>query len=395
MVKTHNFRIRHILRRAFSWELRSVQVTESERSLLHGRNIQEETLHRYAVWRRSVLWVVLLPTLLAAILASVVTLSGGRTGLSTTGRILTICDTLVIWALPISAWLALRSWLNIRRSQQILITGWLITFVPPFLIALVPFSAWMGIMGEPEHGSHRHLLVLDMLNGMHVAFTLLPTALAILPGLVNACLRVKTLLPPAILPGWFLMVAPPFYLLLVLLALIVLNQLADSPILISGVICLMGSQLLYLWRHDLFVRPLTQEQSSQINRVHQQVKLISLTGLLLLVVYLATQHVFGLRLVGINPQTSLVWLFENHQQLKIKPVESVSLANSVFWVGDIRLSQLIVQYCGRTLFMAAVFADLLVLMNLSVWSQEKRFEVLKEATAYDATMGELQRMMGN
>jgi hypothetical protein len=393
MAKTHNFQVRHILRRAFSWELRSVQVTESERSLLHGRNIHEETLHRYAVWRRSVLWVVLLPTLLAAILASVVTLSGGRAGLSTTGRILTLCDTLVIWALPISAWLALRSWLDIRKSQRVLITGWLITFVPPFLIALVPFSAWMG-MGTSEHGQHRNLLVLDMLNGMHVAFTLLPTALAILPGLVNACLRVKTLLPPAILPGWFLMVAPPFYLLLVLLALIVLNQAADSPILIVGVLFLMGSPLLYLWRHDLFVRPLAQEQSSQINRVHRQVKLISLAGLILLVIYLATQHVFGLRLVGINPQTSLVWLFEHHEQLKIKPVESVGLANSVFWVGDIRLSQLVVQYCGRTMFMAAVFADLLVLMNLSVWSQEKRFAVLKEATAYDATMGELQRMMG-
>lgn len=394
MVKTHDMSwVRHILRRAFSWELRSVQVTESERSLLHGRNIHEETLHRYAVWRRSVLWVVLLPTLLAAILASVVTLSGGRAGLSTTGRILTLCDTLVIWALPISAWLALRTWLDIRKSQRVLITGWLITFVPPFLIALVPFSAWMG-MGTSEHGQHRNLLVLDMLNGMHVAFTLLPTALAILPGLVNACLRVKTLLPPAILPGWFLMVAPPFYLLLVLLALIVLNQAADSPILIVGVLFLMGSPLLYLWRHDLFVRPLAQEQSSQINRVHRQVKLISLAGLILLVIYLATQHVFGLRLVGINPQTSLVWLFENHEQLKIKPVESVGLANSVFWVGDIRLSQLVVQYCGRTMFMAAVFADLLVLMNLSVWSQEKRFAVLKEATAYDATMGELQRMMG-
>src|SRR5207247_1218310 len=94
--------------------------------------------------------------------------------------------------------------------------------------------------------------VLDVLNGFTIAFTLLPPALSVLPGLIRACLRVKTLLPAAILPGWFLVAGPPFYLLLWLVGLIVLNHLAGSLLLILGVFLWTGAPMIYVWRADLF-----------------------------------------------------------------------------------------------------------------------------------------------
>ena len=205
-------------------------VTEAERTRLLAAGVREEPLPHYAVWRRSVLLVVLVPTLLAALLATADALTPGGERLSRVGKALTLANTAVIWALPVSAIVAFFSWSRLRRSHRALVAGWAIAFVPPFLIALVPLGWWFDIEVSPEQKAsiQRELAVLNILNGVHVAFGLLPTALAVLPGLVRACLRVKTLLPAALLPGWFLMVAPPFYLLLTFVALILLNHVATA-----------------------------------------------------------------------------------------------------------------------------------------------------------------------
>ena len=135
---------------------------------------------------------------------------------------------------------------------------------------------------------------------MHVTFTLLPTALAVLPGLVRACLRVKRLLPAAILPGWFLMVAPPFYLLLAVVGLIALNHMAGSPFLILGILLWIGAPMVYVWRSDLFVRSLLVDECGQINRVQRIANVFGVVGGLLLLAYLFTKQVFGLHLVGLD-----------------------------------------------------------------------------------------------
>jgi hypothetical protein len=185
------------LRRALFWDLQLTEVTERERAKLLAAGASQGPLLRYAVWRRSVLFVVVVPTLLAALLATTDTFSQDRQGLSLIGRVLTLASTLVIWALPVTAFLALRSWASLRRSHREVIAGWFVAFLPPFLIALVPLGWWFEITGSPEERADRRqeLAVLDVLNGLYVTFTLLPTALAVLPGLVRACLRVKRLLP--------------------------------------------------------------------------------------------------------------------------------------------------------------------------------------------------------
>jgi hypothetical protein len=114
---------------------------------------------------------------------------------------------------------------------------------------------------------------------------------------------------------------------------------------------------------------------------------------LLLFVYLCTRQVFGLTLVGLDPETSLVWLWENRDVVELSPAEAVEQARSLYWLGDVNLAQLLIQYFGRSLFMATVFADLLVRMTLSVWGQEKQFQQTPEAAANDATMAELKRAL--
>jgi len=379
------------LRRACAWDLQFTVVSERERAQLLAAGVTQLTLHRYAVWRRSVLFVVLVPTLLAAVLATVDTVDEEHAPLSDFGWFLTLLGTLVIWALPVAALLAIRSWAALRNSHRFLIAGWVAAFLPPFLIALVPLGWWFSGAETPEQ--RQELALLDVANGLYVAFTLLPTALAVLPGVVRACLRVKTLLPAALLPGWFLVVAPPFYLLLAIVALIVMNHMAGSPLLILGVVLWIGAPMIYVWRADLFVRPLTVEECPAIDRVQWLASLLGLSGFALLLAYLFTKQVAGLHLVGLDAGTSLIWMWENRAELPFPATEILPRARALYWVGDISLSQLFVQYFGRSLFMTTVFADILVRMSLSIWAQEKRFAATPAAAEYDATMADLHRAL--
>lgn len=383
------------MRRAFSWELRTLPVSEHERTSLIQKEIVDEPLHRYAAWRRSVLIVILIPTLLSAILHTIGLVMQGRQELNIIGHILSWSNTLIMWAVPVTAGLALLYWTRLKQSQYILQLGWIVTFILPFLIALVPYQLRLDQVHRvhPDPTAQREIILVNLLHGLHVTLILLPTALAILPGVVRACLRIKTLLPATILPGWFLMMAPPFYLLLMVIALIVLTQVAESPMLLAGMVLFIGSPMIYLSRADLFVRPLGTEDAAQIRRVHFWVSMASLAGVATLAYFAFTQEIGGLHLFGIDSQTSLIWLYQNRAMLHLNPGEALARSTSIFSMGDIRFSQVIVQYCGQSLFMTAVFADALVRMSLSIWSQEKRFKETEASTAYDQTMGNLQRVM--
>jgi hypothetical protein len=389
--------VRRHWRRAFFRDAPALSLTDAERAQLLAAGAVEGPLQRYAIWRRSALFVVFGPTLLAALMATADMASGGKEGLSRTGVILTLAGALALWAMPISALVALGSWSSLERSQRAVIAGWAFSFLPPFLIALVPLRWWFDRSG-PADQELRHrlgLAVLDVLDGLHLAFTLLPTALSILPGLVRACLRVKVLLPGTILPGWFLMTGPPFYLLLWALALIVLNHVAGSPLLVLGVLFSIGAPLTYVWRADLFVRPLLPDEVGTINRARRTATVATVAGGALLLTYLFTRRALGLHLVGLDAETSLIWLWENRAELGLRPGEAYTRAQSWYWIGNVSLSGLLIQYLGRSLFMTMVFADVLVRMSLSLWKQEKRFEGAPEAAEHDATMANLSRVLGS
>src|SRR5262245_11877844 len=60
-----------ILLRAFSSNLRTIAVGAGEQATLTKRAIADPTVQRYLVWRRSILFVVLLVTLGSAVVATV------------------------------------------------------------------------------------------------------------------------------------------------------------------------------------------------------------------------------------------------------------------------------------------------------------------------------------
>lgn len=385
------------LTRAFFWQLHSLPVSDRERSQLEKKAIRDEPLIHLAVWRWSVLVVILVPTLLAALLHTIALAIQGEQALSLIGHLLSFANAFILWAVPMTAGYALWNWTDLARSQRILRIGWVITFTLPFLLALVPYDLRLDSVAKLHHHSadQREHLLVNLMHGLHLTLLLLPTALAMLPGVVRACIRIKTLLPASVLPGWLLVMAPPFYLLLMVIALIVLTQVTESPLLLFGMLCFLGSSMIYVGRAALLVKPLDANGYRQISGVHFWVSLTSVAGIVMLIYFGMTHEIAGLKIFGIHSRSSLLWVYENRAELHLLPGEALAHSVSIFSLSDIRFSQVIVQYCGQSLFMTVVFTDTLVRMNLSLWNHEKRFAVSPTAATYDMTMKNLQEALSS
>src|SRR5436190_10131651 len=81
---------------------------------------------------------------------------------------------------------------------------------------------------------------------------LLPAVMSLIPGAVNGCLRIKSLLPAAQLPGWLLVSAAPIFLLFWLIFLAIANHLVQSPLLVLGVILWAGSPIWFSIKGRVF-----------------------------------------------------------------------------------------------------------------------------------------------
>ena len=411
-----------ILRRAFTVNPQSVPLSARENQVLETAGIQEPVLRSYLVWRRSLMLFVVGSTLLSAGLAtyrdfaepegrsplletlaerlseqtSTVTLPKIELRIPTAepaseddetaadtkgedeaeepqtafGQFTDFVQLLSLYALPVAALAAVLVWTRLRLSFGIMVAAFAFAFLTPLVIALCPWS-WWGYE-EPALSPQAQPLefVESKLEGMFEAaaylVTLLPTVLSLVPGVQRACVRVKMLMPQAMLPGWFLVVASPFYALFLLVVFVAVHQVDSHPLFFSGMLLFLLAPLVYAVRADLFTRPIsTAEDERRIRSVQRVVG--AMTGLAgaLLTTYLATREVGGIRLLGFDPRTAV-----------LVPLDVVEFALEVL---------------SRSMFMTALGADLFLQMNLSAWRNTRDFAGSPESARYDRLMDELQR----
>src|SRR5262249_30089258 len=128
-------------------------------------------------------------------------------------------------------------------------------------------------------------------------------------------------------------------------------------------------------RANVFLRPLASAKDFRdVRDVQWIVQGILSLALLFFLIYVLTKKFFGMYLIGFDDKTSMLrpW---NFQMLRV-----------VF--------QFLMEYLGRSLFTTLVFADLLLQMNLSLWSQHKQVSVSAEANDYDRQMGRRESIFG-
>jgi hypothetical protein len=352
-----------VLRRAFAWDLSRAAVSPAERGRLVRRGVSQDALQRYLVWRRSLLLAVVLPLAFSAALG---TLNGLEDWdyLTPPGKLVTGLDTLSLYTLPATALAAALLWSRPKLSYRVLVGGWAVGFVLPLLTSLLPLR-WL-IPTPDEYGEVVNKVareVIDAVAAFLYYFALMPTVLSLIPGGLRACVRVKSLLPGATLPGWFLVAGAPLYVLLLLVLFIAVNQVIGNLLLLAGAAVLLTAPLVYLARAGLFVRPLPAARRPALARVQWAFLGCTFLGAALLVAYLLTKEVFGFHLFGTDPKTSL-----------LRP-----------W----KLVQFFIEYLGRTFFITVVAADLLLRATLASWRHEQAFAKTDEAADHGRRMQEL------
>jgi hypothetical protein len=207
-------------------------------------------------------------------------------------------------------------------------------------------------------------LVEGLVWGNYYLFVLSPAVLALVPGLLRACVRIKLLLPESILPSWFLVAAAPFNSLLVLVTVVALAQVAPSPLLVAGMLLWLAAPLAYLARARAFTRPLrSSEDLRGLTRVQLVAWALIVASSVCLITYVATWQVFGRRLVGLQPGTSL-----------LRPWE---------------VARYVLDFLGRSLFVTVLGADLLLRATVSAWRHQREFQQADRAEKYDRLMEKL------
>jgi hypothetical protein len=354
------------------------------------RNLREPSADlawpRFLTWRRSVLVLVLLFAIFTAALDTATKLAGGPQPSFTIllklepesgpvqqtlfGDLADLVWLLSFYAMPASALLALVFWARPRMSWPILLAGWVASFLVPVAIALMPWS-WWEIEPPPPATLEARLarqyerVAAGLGWGYYYVVVLSPAVLALVPGAIRACLRVKMLLPEAALPGWFLIAAAPFNGLLVLVTFVALAQVASSPLLLAGMLLWLAAPLVYLARAQVYIRPVSSTDELQsLWRVQALAWFLALGSAACLFAYAATWEVFGLRLVGLEPKSSLY-----------RPWQVV---------------RYVLDFSGRALFVTVLGADLLLRATLSAWRYEGAFRATPAAEQYDRLMEKLE-----
>lgn len=368
---------------------------ETDRLLRAG--IVNPVEQRYLVWRRSVFWAAMIPTLLTAVLGTLDELDFTKLeAFNSLGITLAIASDLMAFVLPVCAIAGGIGWVASRASRRWFLLAWTVAFLFPILLALCPIESVIRWSSDPEKRQWQERLVpaQELLVGVEYYLELTPVVLSVIPGMLRACIRMKSLLPASLVPGWFLVAGAPLYLLLWLTVFVVINQFAGSPLLILGVLLLFGAPMVYVVHSDAFLEPVhTEEGFRRIGRIQLLRNLLVLAGLASLIWYLMTKKLaYGVGIVGLDEETSFLWLLERQVELGTLPDDWTTLRpESLVWLGDWRLYRFFLDYLGRALMAAVVFADVLMELNITVWRHQKAFLTTEASVSYDRLMEDLAR----
>jgi hypothetical protein len=276
-----------------------------------------------------------------------------------------------LYALQFAANAVLFVWSRWRLSFFIMVAAFAFSFVVPLLVALCPWSWW----GYEEHVYSFEKEPLEyllstgegLLEGALSLVSLLPTVLSLVPAVQRACVRVKMLLPQSMLPGWFLVMASPFYALFLLVVFVALNQVDSSPLLIGGLLLFLAAPLIYPIKASFYTRPLaTDDDFTRIRNVQRVVGLLTAGAGACFLIFLSTQKVMGAQLLGLDPAKAL-----------IVPLDLLEFGLEIL---------------SRSMFITALGADLFMRMNLAAWVNARAFAESGQAENYDRVMGELEQI---
>lgn len=402
------------VKRAFGWNLARVVPSAAEAGALAQAGVTDPTAQRYASWRRSLLLVALIPTVLVAGLAAWGLADEDLEGYKPLGLALMGVWLLVLLVLPLALVRGLRGWRRPDAGARLLCGAWLAAFLLPLVQALVPEGALYHVdpvtvapatlvAAEAAAALDDDLADVDVQAKaqalqnltMKLVFSgatflmLLPALISLLPGAMNGCLRVKSLLPAAQMPGWLLVAVAPVFLLFWLVMLVLVNPATESALLVAGIVLWAGSPLLYTLQGRVFVQSQTGPHGlARIAKAKRNVALVGLTGIACLLVFLVTTKVVGMHVLGMDAQRSFDVRLDEHRgedhALGWEEVkEAYAESDSLVFALDPSWLQLMLDIVAKLLIATAVFMHLVLRATLASWRNERLLREGPAVAGYD------------
>jgi hypothetical protein len=335
-----------IAKRAVSGDLETLPVADAERSELAAAGVTGETAQRYLVWRRSVLWVALVPLVVSGLALSIDSMVNTFEHLNGLGVLVEIFRILTLLALPAAAAFAALKWNQHSLSTRIATFGFLVAFGVPLLIQFIPPS-WIS---KSENSSP--LMVV-----------LFVSLLSIPPGLVRGGLRVRTLLPESVITGMLVVGAS------LMLSLFFFGSLHDIATFFGTkflgvvfILCIVLAPLCYVIGAKTFLLPIATPADRKAVATWQWVSyglctVAALTGIL---------------------------------QLVMTVSESRSMGFYYIWTPFV----LFLDFLGRSLFVSVVAAQFVLWLGRAAYVAQQQFGKSEQGATLDRRMSELEPIVG-
>jgi hypothetical protein len=359
--------------KAMAKHAREIVPTSAEQDALARNGVQSVPVQRHFVWRRSLLWLLLVPATFAAVTGTISQFVEGFQWATGFGVFMTLIYIASLWAIPVTSLLAARSWDRPRVSRRILLIGLVVSYGATLLWGLLPIH-WMIKLDESDPDLvAAGKQVVQVVGALAIFFSLLPAILSLLPGAIRACVRIKVLFPESIVSGWLLITLTPVYALLLLTLFVLINQMSGNFLLILGTALVVAAPAAYIAHTGLFIRPVWTDQGlDQVERAQWMYQIILASGFGLLMLYALTGRVLGFPIVKFGRTDGMIG----------------------FWSFAWNAFQFAVDYIARSLFITAIAMDYFLLVNVSVWRNMKQFEGTERAKEYEGVVEELGRALG-
>ena len=269
--------------RAFRLRIDPSEVTAHERDQLMAAGITSPTVQAFLAWRRSVLLIAALGFL--GVLAFRFYDMSKQEGEPETLKMLHTLQTVVDVAFALVLWSQIGRWTRWRKQRRVLVVGWLLYFLMPFVIWLYPLrNALDDALAQQTAGDPRARAAAAVLFGIlasfNAMFELAPRAVSLMPGLLRAAITSKLLLPGASGPGWLVLLLAPIYAMIVFILMIIPYQVTASGYFVVAMIGLAGAQLWMGRMGYKLARPERLDEAlALVKRVRGTYLLLNLVGL--------------------------------------------------------------------------------------------------------------------
>jgi len=375
-------------RRAIAFDMQRIRITPKEETALQARGETDADTMRYLVWRRSLLLITIPLTMCHVYwqIHSSFLFIDQLAGIWTTlGYVVEIIRLLSLIFLAVASVIAVLYWKNFRASTRWLWCGLLLAFLFPILQVAIPTqfavdwdhlsqeakqqlkkiaeeklkeiadSAQVPIEEVIQKGEKRVegfmkivRRLVDIAGALLYLVLLLPAICAIFTGVLRACLRIKTLLPESITPGWYLLSVIPLYLLSLLVVFVITSIVFRERQLVLSLALFLVAPLLHLLNIGSLIRPWKAPSRRVVTKIITGVAVtLNLAALVLFFHYIARVqfHMEGklLSLFGWTTESAMMEYWD-----------------LLLWMID---------YVGRSLLITVAVADLLLRATIVLWNQ--------------------------